>query len=213
MLNVVRIVFVFSLLYFSDRFLLISSFMRSVASAYLYSPQFHSSHLTCPLFSITGTYKVYASSAQATNTCVRSIIACIFPIVAHPIVANVGTEWGVSIFAFLSVGLLPIPVLFVRYGAHLRAHSKFAKEAEEVLAATRQREKALVEEAVIPPNAQTMMDLPVDEEKTSTLAEHDREKSEEGGAVSVHELADEKAAEFDTRSYTEASGSARNSGV
>jgi len=161
---------------------------------------------------ITGTYKVYASSAQATNTCVRSIIACIFPIVAHPIVANVGTEWGVSIFAFLSVGLLPIPVLFVRYGAHLRAHSKFAREAEEVLAATRQREKALVEEAVIPPNAQTM-DLPMDEEKTSTLAEHDREKSEEGGAVSVHELADEKAAEFDTRSYTEASGSARNSGV
>jgi hypothetical protein len=46
----------------------------------------------------------------------------------------------VSLFAFLSLGLLPIPIIFVRYGAQLRARSKYAKEAEAVIRAMREKE-------------------------------------------------------------------------
>ncbi len=42
-----------------------------------------------------------------------------------------------SVFAFLSLGLLPIPLIFVRYGPRLREKSHFAREAREVIAATR----------------------------------------------------------------------------
>lgn len=39
----------------------------------------------------------------------------------------------VSIFAFLSLGLLPIPLIFIRYGKQLRARSRYALEAHEVI--------------------------------------------------------------------------------
>lgn len=45
-----------------------------------------------------------------------------------------GTKWGVSLFGFLSFGLIPIPIIFIRYGPALRAKSKFAREAATVLA-------------------------------------------------------------------------------
>lgn len=102
---------------------------------------------------------IYASSALAANTLARSIVASVLPVLAHPLLDNLGTEWGgthahmsssqspfgthpcfsllVSIFAFLSLGLLPIPLIFVRYGSRLREKSHFAREAREVIAATR----------------------------------------------------------------------------
>ena len=39
----------------------------------------------------------------------------------------------VSIFAFLSLGLIPIPLIFIRYGKQLRAHSRYAQEAHRVI--------------------------------------------------------------------------------
>jgi len=39
----------------------------------------------------------------------------------------------VSIFAFLSLGLFPIPLIFIRYGKQLRARSRYAQEAHEVI--------------------------------------------------------------------------------
>jgi len=83
------------------------------------------------------TYMIYASSALAANTLARSVVASVLPVLAHPLLNNLGTEWGVSVFAFLSLGLLPIPLIFVRYGPRLREKSHFAKEAREVIAATR----------------------------------------------------------------------------
>jgi hypothetical protein len=39
----------------------------------------------------------------------------------------------VSIFAFLSLGLIPIPLVFIRYGKDLRASSRFSEEARHVI--------------------------------------------------------------------------------
>lgn len=39
----------------------------------------------------------------------------------------------VSIFAFLSLGLVPIPLIFIRYGKQLRARSRLSREAHEVI--------------------------------------------------------------------------------
>ena len=47
-----------------------------------------------------------------------------------------------SIFGFLSLFLIPIPLIFVRYGSVLRQKSYFAREAEDVIAATRRVKKS-----------------------------------------------------------------------
>ena len=39
----------------------------------------------------------------------------------------------VSIFGFLSLGLFPIPLIFIRYGKQLRARSRYGQEAREVI--------------------------------------------------------------------------------
>ncbi|KAK7691497.1 hypothetical protein QCA50_004896 [Cerrena zonata] len=79
-------------------------------------------------------YGVYSSSASAANTFVRSVIASAFPIFAGPLLDNLGTKWGVSIFGFLSICLWPIPLIYIKYGAQLRERSHFAKEAAALAA-------------------------------------------------------------------------------
>ena len=38
-----------------------------------------------------------------------------------------------SLFGFLSLGLTPIPLLFIRYGKQLRARSRYAQEAQDII--------------------------------------------------------------------------------
>ncbi|KAI0050890.1 MFS general substrate transporter [Auriscalpium vulgare] len=88
----------------------------------------------CFLAYVSQTYTIYASSAVACNTFARSIIGAIFPVAAHRIFTSMGTKWGLSLFGFLSLGLIPIPLIFIRYGEQLRERSHFAKEGRAILA-------------------------------------------------------------------------------
>lgn len=92
------------------------------------------------IVSASHTYGLYASSANAANTFVRSIVASIFPVVAHSIIDNLGTKWGISLFGFLSLGLIPIPLIFIRYGASLRERSFFVQEAHAIVTRMRGEE-------------------------------------------------------------------------
>ncbi|CDO71074.1 hypothetical protein BN946_scf184844.g78 [Trametes cinnabarina] len=89
---------------------------------------------------MSSTYTLYASSAVAANTLFRSIVAAIFPIIAHSVTDRLGTQWGVTVFAFISLGMVPIPFIFVRYGETLRARSRHAKEAQALLAQMHEKE-------------------------------------------------------------------------
>ncbi|KAL5533628.1 hypothetical protein ACEPAG_88 [Sanghuangporus baumii] len=80
------------------------------------------------------TYTVYSNSASVCNTFCRSTTASIFPLVASSLTKSLGTKWGVSLFAFLSLGLIPIPLVFLRYGASIRARSFYAQEATRAVA-------------------------------------------------------------------------------
>lgn len=46
---------------------------------------------------------------------------------------NLGTQWASSIPAFLSLAFAPLPFVFLKFGAALRARSKFANEAKAQL--------------------------------------------------------------------------------
>lgn len=83
-------------------------------------------------------YGLYASSANAANTLIRCLVASILPIVAHSIIDNLGTKWGISLFGFLSLGLIPIPLIFIRYGASLRERSYFVQEVQAIVSHMRE---------------------------------------------------------------------------
>lgn len=103
-------------------------------------------------------YTIHSSSAAAANSFVRSIFAAAFPLLTQSLINATGTKWAgqstvflqvsslithiflfshvapsVSIFAFLSLGLIPIPLFLIRYGKKLRARSRHSQEARRVI--------------------------------------------------------------------------------
>lgn len=75
------------------------------------------------------TFQRYSASAVAANTFLRSALAAAFPLFMTPLLHNIGIDWGVSIFAFFSLLLIPIPFLFFVYGKRIRARGYWSKES------------------------------------------------------------------------------------
>lgn len=75
------------------------------------------------------TFQRYAASAIAANTFLRSAFAGAFPLFITPMLHNMGIDWGISVFAFISVALIPIPYLFYVYGRRIRARGHWSKES------------------------------------------------------------------------------------
>ncbi|KAF2211536.1 hypothetical protein CERZMDRAFT_43307 [Cercospora zeae-maydis SCOH1-5] len=74
---------------------------------------------------IIDSYKIYANSAVAANTFLRSLFAAGFPILATSMYAAIGVKWGTTILALLAVTMIPIPILFYYFGAQIRAKSRW----------------------------------------------------------------------------------------
>lgn len=75
------------------------------------------------------TFQKYAASAVAANTFLRSALAGAFPLFIRPLLHNVGIPWGISVFAFFSIALIPIPYLFYIFGRRIRARGYWSKES------------------------------------------------------------------------------------
>ncbi|MCJ1370884.1 hypothetical protein MMC20_002098 [Loxospora ochrophaea] len=70
-------------------------------------------------------YLMFANSAIAANTIVRSLAGAGFPLFATAMYHNLGVNWATSLLGFLTLAMLPIPVLFFVYGKKIRAWSKY----------------------------------------------------------------------------------------
>ncbi|OAA73402.1 Major facilitator superfamily domain, general substrate transporter [Cordyceps fumosorosea ARSEF 2679] len=75
---------------------------------------------------LVDTFTIYAASALAANSVVRSLLGAVLPLAGGPMYAKLGLGWGNSLLAFIAVALIPVPWLFMRYGEFLR--KKFAIE-------------------------------------------------------------------------------------
>lgn len=71
-------------------------------------------------------YTKYAASAIAASSILRSIAGSILPLAGVPLYDRLGLGWGNSVLAFIALGLGALPVLFCKYGEHLRV--KFSIE-------------------------------------------------------------------------------------
>ena len=68
-------------------------------------------------------FTVYAASAMAANTVLRSIVAAILPLAGPKMYAKLGYGWGSSLLGFIALVLFPIPLIFIKYGERLRTTS------------------------------------------------------------------------------------------
>ena len=75
---------------------------------------------------LVDTYRAgLAASALAANGILRYTFGAVFPLFTVQMYMRLGVHWAGSVFAFLSLLLLPIPWVLFRYGKALRAKSRF----------------------------------------------------------------------------------------
>jgi hypothetical protein len=76
---------------------------------------------------LVDTFTRYSASAIAANTFVRSMVAGAFPLFIWPMYQKLGVDWGSTVFACISVCLVPAPFLFFKWGHQIRARGEFSK--------------------------------------------------------------------------------------
>ncbi|KAK5114781.1 hypothetical protein LTR85_010094 [Meristemomyces frigidus] len=62
----------------------------------------------------------YAASAIAAVTLARSIGGALLPLAGLKMYATLGLGWGNSLFGFIAIALIPVPLIILRYGEGLR---------------------------------------------------------------------------------------------
>ncbi|KAI1209310.1 bicyclomycin resistance protein [Annulohypoxylon truncatum] len=69
---------------------------------------------------LVDTFTIYAASAIACNTVVRSLAGAVLPLAGLPMYSKLGIGWGNSLLGFLAVALFPVSICVLRYGEVLR---------------------------------------------------------------------------------------------
>ncbi|EPE28666.1 MFS general substrate transporter [Glarea lozoyensis ATCC 20868] len=75
---------------------------------------------------IIDVYLMYANSALAGNTFVRSLFGAGFPMFAAAMFHSLGVDWATSVLGFISIAFLPCPLFFFFYGKKIRSWSKYS---------------------------------------------------------------------------------------
>lgn len=73
-------------------------------------------------------YPRFAASVTAANTILRSLVGAFLPLAGQPLYKDLGLGWGNSVLAFVALAMVPLPLLFLKYGAWLRTNPKFKVE-------------------------------------------------------------------------------------
>lgn len=86
-------------------------------------------------------YLLLAASALAANAVIRSLFGFAFPLFTHDMFEGMGTQWALTLIAFIALLLAPIPFVFYIYGARIRQNSSFAPGHKPAAAAPAKEEE------------------------------------------------------------------------
>ncbi|OWY44695.1 MFS general substrate transporter [Alternaria alternata] len=75
---------------------------------------------------IVDAYLMFAASAIAANTFMRSIFGGVFPLFATFMFNGMGIQWASTLLGCVAAVLVPMPVVFYLYGKKIRGRSTFA---------------------------------------------------------------------------------------
>lgn len=71
-------------------------------------------------------YLMFAASAIAANTFLRSLAGAGFPLFATQMIQGMGVQWAGTLLGCIAIVLVPMPVIFYLRGAKIRERSNFA---------------------------------------------------------------------------------------
>ncbi|KAK7994293.1 multidrug resistance protein [Apiospora marii] len=74
----------------------------------------------CVQLYLVDSFGLYAASAMAANTLVRSVAGAVLPLAGLPMYERLGVGWGNSLLGFIALILLPISLMILRYGEYWR---------------------------------------------------------------------------------------------
>jgi hypothetical protein len=75
---------------------------------------------------LVDTYLMYAASALAGHTIIRSATGAAFPLFTTQMFLNLGINWAATLLGGIALLLAPMPFLFYKYGPRIRSKSSFA---------------------------------------------------------------------------------------
>ncbi|KAJ5724727.1 Efflux pump [Penicillium malachiteum] len=71
-------------------------------------------------------FGIHSASALAANTVLRSLMGSLLPLAGTPMYEALGLGWGNTLLGFLAVAMIPIPILFWKYGERIRTSTRFS---------------------------------------------------------------------------------------
>ncbi|GJD04465.1 major facilitator superfamily transporter [Colletotrichum higginsianum] len=80
--------------------------------------------MTCIQNYLLDSYPLYAASVTAALAVLRSLSGALLPLGGLEMYNALGLGWGNSLLAFISIGLIPIPLVFYIFGARIRGRTK-----------------------------------------------------------------------------------------
>lgn len=80
---------------------------------------------------LTGSYGMYAASALAGNSVIRSVLGGVLPLVGSYMYAGLGPNWSGTLLGLLEVAIVPIPFVFYKYGYKIRMKSNLIVRMQE----------------------------------------------------------------------------------
>ncbi|RMZ83010.1 hypothetical protein DV737_g1768, partial [Chaetothyriales sp. CBS 132003] len=72
-------------------------------------------------------FTVYAASAIAANTVLRSLMGAFLPLAGPSMYDAMGLGWGNSLLGFIATAMVPVTYLFYKYGEKIRTHPRFQR--------------------------------------------------------------------------------------
>lgn len=130
---------------------------------------------------LAGSYGIYAASALAGNAVTRSFFGGTLPLAGPSMYAALSPQWAGTLLGLLELAMVPIPIIFYRYGERIRAKSPVIRqmredaEKNELRLAKNVKRKARI--------AERAANVGIFDKETGRLREKDVEK--EGGAPAV----------------------------
>lgn len=76
---------------------------------------------------IINVYTLYAASALAANGAFRTLVSTAFPLFCYPMFVGLSTQWAMTLLACISLLLMPIPFVLIRYGSKIRARGTYVQ--------------------------------------------------------------------------------------
>jgi MFS family permease len=76
-------------------------------------------------------YGIYSASAMASNAIIRSLLGGTLPLAGPSLYRTLGPNWAGTLLGLLEVMIIPIPVVFYKYGHRIRMKSALISSMQE----------------------------------------------------------------------------------